>query len=503
MLARKLRASSERSNVEKEEIIHVNKSQGAEIEKLRKRLNDADYNMREAKYEITQLTHKLEKTAMDHDVAEARHKETIDELKAQLDMANNTNTERYKAINVECQNAVNLIEAIHKSIMQDSRESSIPKTTKHLLEKALKNLSNLKRVASANTKEDPESYSSSPNRQLLTSSVSSVSVRNAAASMDSTLLEVCRNLEDENISLAASVESLKSSLNDALRDCQASKLIPHYRLAIVRSRSYAANLLEQNQREQAINQALREQLEATYVDLKKVVAEKRKLYSQLSKASLLKEEQEVYPDQRVVAEEVRRQQQAQRYSDNTHQHSSSGSSRDHPPAFYEKDVIDELNPPDRHNDVRNIPTGSSFSAFPERPAARVRMNVPPAQQQQQQHGSPATRSAATSGGDTYMTAVPREPSFVRTVHESNNKPVESDQSSKPASFGINDPVVQSHPYQDFQPTEQHIQLELGTLDREIEQLKQRLSQEAAWQSQKILSDVIEQSLSNTKKSLHA
>jgi hypothetical protein len=51
-------------------------------------------------------------------------------------------------------------------------------------------------------------------------------------------------------------------------------------------------LLEQIQREQVTSQALREQLDETYQDLKKVVEEKRKLYKKLSKSTLLTEEQE-------------------------------------------------------------------------------------------------------------------------------------------------------------------------------------------------------------------
>lgn len=61
-----------------------------------------------------------------------------------------------------------------------------------------------------------------------------------------------------------------------------------------RSRTYAANLLEQVKREQATSQTLREQLDATYVDLKKVVEEKRKLFTRMSKYSLQQEEKDSF-----------------------------------------------------------------------------------------------------------------------------------------------------------------------------------------------------------------
>lgn len=53
-------------------------------------------------------------------------------------------------------------------------------------------------------------------------------------------------------------------------------------------------MLEQVKREQATSQTLREQLDATYVDLKKVVEEKRKLFTRMSKYSLQQEEKDSF-----------------------------------------------------------------------------------------------------------------------------------------------------------------------------------------------------------------
>ncbi len=83
------------------------------------------------------------------------------------------------------------------------------------------------------------------------------------------MLEMCRSLEEENVSLSKTIEDLKQQLAEAKREASASQLIPHYRLAILRytgyhfhdftlhlsfshhrSKTYASNLLEQIQREQ-------------------------------------------------------------------------------------------------------------------------------------------------------------------------------------------------------------------------------------------------------------
>ena len=84
------------------------------------------------------------------------------------------------------------------------------------------------------------------------------------------MLEMCRNLEEESSTLHDTINSLKEQLAEANRESAASQLIPHYRLAIVRSRTYAANLVEQIKREQETSKALREQLDETYRDLKQV-----------------------------------------------------------------------------------------------------------------------------------------------------------------------------------------------------------------------------------------
>ncbi len=54
------------------------------------------------------------------------------------------------------------------------------------------------------------------------------------SAVDAVMLEMCRNLEEENITLTETVESLKRQLEEAKRESSAAQLIPHYRLAIVR-----------------------------------------------------------------------------------------------------------------------------------------------------------------------------------------------------------------------------------------------------------------------------
>ena len=55
-----------------------------------------------------------------------------------------------------------------------------------------------------------------------------------AHTFDSTLLDMCRNLEEENVQLAGTVNELRLKLQESERESSVNKLIPHYRLAIIR-----------------------------------------------------------------------------------------------------------------------------------------------------------------------------------------------------------------------------------------------------------------------------
>ena len=108
---------------------------------------------------------------------------------------------------------------------------------------------------------------------------------------------MCRSLEEENNSLSSSLETVQSQLRSLSQQQAAHSLIPHYRTAIVRGKAYAANLLEQLQREKEVSQALREQLETAYCDLKQVVEEKRLLLGSVSERGLQRD-QKAYRDYR-------------------------------------------------------------------------------------------------------------------------------------------------------------------------------------------------------------
>jgi len=126
------------------------------------------------------------------------------------------------------------------------------------------------------------------------------------------MLEMCRTLEEENAHLAESIQSLKQELADA-KEAASSQLISQYRLAIIRARTYAANLAEQVQRKQQASEDLRKRLQEALDDLKQVAEEKRQLYRKVGKHVL-------------QAEDVQYRNNLLR-QEGYHQHSASSTAR--------------------------------------------------------------------------------------------------------------------------------------------------------------------------------
>ncbi len=58
----------------------------------------------------------------------------------------------------------------------------------------------------------------------------------AGPPLDTTLLDMCRSLEEENGALVRALEDLRGQLATAQQAADSNKLIPHYRLAIIRYR---------------------------------------------------------------------------------------------------------------------------------------------------------------------------------------------------------------------------------------------------------------------------
>ena len=233
--------------------------------------------------------------------------------------------------------------------------------------------------------------------------------------------------------------------------------------------------------------------------LTQVVSEKRRLYTQLSKASLLKEEQEAFHEQRVVAEELRVDQQDV-------QHRRRGVT--HQQHFHQQCV----NPPvvtasDMHHGSHFV--APQYYRYHDDDAAATTH----ASMMQQRADADFPKTGRYSGtafvSTTASPHVVDSSSFLKSNIKGDSLPSSSTEyrsSSRELSTGVtfqgdekgNDRYVTSHAA-GLQPS--GIQMELTNLDKEIEMLKEQLSREASMQSQKILNEVLEQSLAQAKSNI--
>lgn len=348
----------------------------------------------------------------------------VQEVKRQYEKESQQEMERLQLISMECDKVYKLIESFchhqdrdhlqqHDHDRHHSGEKHISRTKRHLLDKALAAVSRIHTLSTAST-DNMESLYAAANKQYddhLTELRKSHSRGHRDSAVDVAMMEMCRSLEEENVALMKEVKSLKEQVNRSEKDSSVSQLIPHYRTAIVRAKAYAANLEEQLERERKTSQALREQLEESYQDLKKVVEEKRKLYK------------------RVQAHGLRAE--AESYRETLQRDATMAESRSERRNRGQDRLLSE----ERAKSQEPIPSSRASFAAP--------VSLQPV--------SNALSSSSTSQ-------------------------VRKSLSSQPQ-------------------LEEKLKVELDGLDGQIDQLKERLKQAALLQSQKILSEVIDQSLS--------
>ncbi|KAJ1427781.1 hypothetical protein B484DRAFT_397094, partial [Ochromonadaceae sp. CCMP2298] len=247
-------------------------------------LSQAEFELKEARFEINQFGDREGKLKDERRGVENRSREMLADLQVQVQESKRFTEDRSAIALFECDKLAKTLSALYKSVVGGS--TGAPKTTRQLLDKALQDTAQLR------------AFLASKGAVLLEEPTLGPGLRGRgdANSCDNALLDMCRSLEEENKALSDTVDTLRTQVAQGARDASVSRLIPHYRLAIVRSRTYAANLLEQLRREQAAAQALREQLDVTYVDLKKVVEEKRRLYQRMTRYSLQLEQRDTFQD---------------------------------------------------------------------------------------------------------------------------------------------------------------------------------------------------------------
>eukprot|EP01032_Pedospumella_encystans_P014223 gene14223-16352_t len=460
-LSMQMKHKIDRNSADRNELESIIRKQSAELARTQSLLSQADFDLKEARYEINRINEREIKVNEEKRLIETKSKDVIAELKHQLQQKTTSMEERNQVAVYECDKLIKTLTSLYKSVF-DGRgtNASAPKTTKQLLDKAAKDAEQLKGFLTSRSAvavgEEQDRISAALQNRLTTNTT-------ADQGCDNALLDMCRSLEEENRALTDTVEALKVQLAEASRDASINRLIPHYRLAIVRSRTYAANLLEQVKREQATSQTLREQLDATYIDLKKVVEEKRRLFTRMSKYSLQQEEKDSFlAHQREVDE--------RRILEASHTLASSPL----------RQQTLQQQQQQQQAEVTDVSSGHQYFDSHHSTSTSTVPRTTPAQ-------FPAASSVPSNdyllsglptSAPTEAPAVPRPQSaYLKEVLQSSHIP------SARTSTESNT----NHPLS----SQSHLKAELSQLDLEIEQLKEKLGKAAMLRSQRILSEVLD------------
>lgn len=248
--------------------------------------------LREAKYEIHNLTLRCRKAEDTNRKNEVAGKALVNTLRQSLEKNERDRTNRDSLLLDDCERLLRLLNSIEKHSLH-GHHLVASRTATTLLLKLRQNIDSMKctiqqsannvinaiaqdaPIACSNTTSPsevmeggPKSSVEGPSDIVLGGNALNLNIN--TETLDSTLLEMCRQLEDENAKQARVVSALKLELEEAQRDAAVSKLIPHYRLVIMRTRNQLTELEEQLRTEKETSQLLREQIDRMSIDLHEV-----------------------------------------------------------------------------------------------------------------------------------------------------------------------------------------------------------------------------------------
>lgn len=260
----KLSTQSEKMALDRCEMQAAYKKQFNEIQRLTAQVNELDLELRNARFEIGHSCLKETKKNEEIAILQSEHRSLMNEMQKKLEEKDRIHSEQLAFILKESDKLSSLVSSVHSSVCDSSKYLEY-KSCKQLLSTATKEAASLRAYVASVSNGKAESKSHRTPHEvrpaltvkashLMPSQVAVVpsppSSSSSGSSLDSTLMDMCRSLEEENSTLTTSLDQMRRRLAAAEEEIAKNNLIPHYRLAIVRARTYTANLLEQLKREQ-------------------------------------------------------------------------------------------------------------------------------------------------------------------------------------------------------------------------------------------------------------
>jgi len=244
-----------------------------ELKECKEKLQDKDYEIRELQYEVKRLSKTEAEWNEQIHTKELKHKAVLTNTQKSLDLLERKIIGNNQIISTECDRLLQLCSAL--DVHTQHGHHSVPSHTfVSLLNNIRQGITNLK--CADNDTVFLQSVVHTSTKPQLADALAAPEDGPAAAplgSVESTLLEMCRHLEEENKRLTDYAQAHSTELERLRKENASVSLIPHYRLAILRERTNATRL--QESLDSALSQVAtqREQLEVSYQDIEKLSAD--------------------------------------------------------------------------------------------------------------------------------------------------------------------------------------------------------------------------------------
>lgn len=249
--------------------VNALRNQMYELQKLNEDKLDENDNLlekiRELNYDKQSQQHRYNKLHDQHKADEIRYEAAIHNLKQALENANHKDTFRDTTMMNDCNQLLRTIASLEKHSLHGHHVVD-SKITIGLLLKAKHCIHSLKSSIDSCYKYENSNSSSNSKGGEVSASVTN-SDAEAAVAADEELIEMCSYLKSENTKLIAANKTLEDGLQ---MEKSVSKLIPHYRLAIVSMRSKMVEVSEKLLHEKNTTVLLREQVDELMTEQRKL-----------------------------------------------------------------------------------------------------------------------------------------------------------------------------------------------------------------------------------------
>jgi DNA repair exonuclease SbcCD ATPase subunit len=126
----------EKDNSEKNELEDIIKKASSEIETLKQKLSQTEFDLKEARYEANQWSTKFQTLQEDKKTEEKMFQSKLNELQIKMDNMNKFHEDRYVIIALESDKVCKIMDSFLET-SQIKQNDSLSKTMRHLLRKAI------------------------------------------------------------------------------------------------------------------------------------------------------------------------------------------------------------------------------------------------------------------------------------------------------------------------------------------------------------------------------